>query len=55
MYMHPYAKEDPNWFIDSTVIGPDVHTHSPLPKLFSFFLPFTLHLDIYLYIYLDSS
>ena len=43
--MHQCTKAKPNWSKGGAVISADVHTHSPLHKLY-------LYLDIYLYIFL---
>ena len=51
MYVHQYAKGEPNWSTDGTVIGPNVHTHSSLTQTSLFLLFLDLHLNIYLYIY----
>ena len=36
MFVHTKGK--PNQFRDDVVIGPDVHTHPPLHKLYFYFL-----------------
>ena len=54
--MHQYAKGEPNQFTDGTVIGTDVHTHSPptqtvfLPQIYAFST--CIFISIYIYIYL---
>ena len=48
MYVHQYAKEEPNQFTNGVVISPDVHAHSPLTQT-SFLL------QIYIYLYFFTS
>ena len=55
MYVHQYAKGEPNQSTDGTVIGPDVHTHSPLflPQIYQFTTSFyTFYICIFIQIYI---
>ena len=46
MYVHQHAKVEPNWSTDGAAISADVHTRSPLHKLYFHYFYIS-----YLYIY----